>query len=124
MLALAADLIFSARIRGAAQAAGVAAATVNRPDDLVARALAAPPRLVLVDLDARGDIAGAIRRLKADPATAAVPVVAFVSHVREDAIAGAREAGADRVMARSAFVRELPALLRRAAGGNEGAPEP
>ncbi|MBX6363700.1 MAG: response regulator [Gemmatimonadetes bacterium] len=124
VLALAADLLFAARIRGAAQAAGVAATTVNRPDDLVARAVAAPPRLVLVDLDARGDVAGAIRRLKGEAATASVPLVAFVSHVRTDAIADARAAGADRVVARSAFVRELPALMRRAAGGNEDAPEP
>jgi hypothetical protein len=40
-----------------------------------------------------------------------VNIIAFVSHVREDAIAAARSAGADRVLARSAFVRELNNLL-------------
>jgi hypothetical protein len=43
-----------------------------------------------------------------------VPVVAFASHVRADLIAEARAAGADRVLARSAFVAELPALVARA----------
>ncbi len=70
------------------------------------------PRRVLIDLDARGiDAPALIRALKADVRTAASEVVAFVAHVNEPAIAAARLAGADRVLARSAFVRLLPSLL-------------
>jgi hypothetical protein len=41
-------------------------------------------------------------------------VVAFLSHVQAELAAGARQAGADEVMARSAFVNQLPALLQSA----------
>ncbi len=117
VLALVADLIFAARIQGAARAAGTTVETLRSAADLLARAAAAPPRLILVDLDVRASSpAGVIARLKEEAATAEVPVVAFVSHVREDAIAEARAAGADRVMARSAFVRELPGLMEGIGG--------
>lgn len=112
-VALVADLMFASRIRGAAAAAGVEVATVSRADRLLDEVRRLRPRLVLVDLDARGmDAADLIRRLKADPETAGARVIAFGPHVEGDALVAARGAGADRVLARSAFVRDLPALLR------------
>lgn len=113
-VALAADLMFASRIRGAAQAAGrdVKLATGEAALEDAVRA-GAP--LVLLDLGRRGDMPALIRRLKADPATASVTVVAFGSHVDAVALTAARAAGADRVMARSAFVKALPGLL---AGGS------
>jgi CheY-like chemotaxis protein len=112
-LALCADLIFSSKIRAAAAATGAPAQLARTAPDLLARARGAPrPHLILLDLDARGDMAALIRELKSDEATAQIPIVAFVSHVREDAIDAARAAGADRVLARSAFVRVLPELLK------------
>jgi CheY-like chemotaxis protein len=110
--AVAADMIFGSRIRGAAQLAGVEVRFARDAASLTQAAAGA--RLVLLDLDARWlDIPGSIHALRSDDATAAVEIVAFVSHVRTDAIEAARAAGADRVLARSAFVRELPALLAR-----------
>lgn len=111
VIAWAADLMSGARIRGAARAAGVEVTLVRGADDLVAAVAASSPRLVIVDLEARGDPVSAIARLKGDAATAAVPVLAFAPHVREDAIAAARAAGADRVLARGAFIRDLPRLV-------------
>ena len=108
-----ADLLFGARIRGAAEATGTPVRIVRDGEALVAVAAEVAPRLVVVDLDARGAVA-AIARLKADPATAGVPVLAYASHVREDVMAAARAAGAERVVARGRFARDLPALL---AGG-------
>jgi CheY-like chemotaxis protein len=107
------DLIFGARIRGAAEQAGVRVHFSRTLDDL--RAVSGSARLVLVDLDARwldGPVAIAALR----PAEGGGPtrIIAFVSHVRTDAIAAARAAGADRVLARSAFVKELPSLLAAA----------
>jgi CheY-like chemotaxis protein len=108
-----ADLIFGARVRAAAEAAGWQALLISPRDAAANRIRTELPRLVLLDLDARWlDAVALIAALKADPATAAIPVVAFASHVRTDALAAAREAGADRVLARSAFVRQLPELLR------------
>ncbi len=113
VIALVADLLFASRIRGAAAAAGVRVATASRTDAV--REAAAEPgvRLVLVDLDARsGDATGLIRALKSDDGTSRLPVIAFASHMDSAAIRAAQEAGADRVLARSAFVRALPGLLR------------
>lgn len=107
---LAADLIFAARIRAAADAAGITSLLARTAADL--HQVAAAARLVLIDLDVRGiDVPALIRSLKADAALAAVPVIAFVSHTHADAIQAARDAGADRVIARSAFVAMLPDLL-------------
>ncbi len=113
ILALVADLMFASRIRGTASALGVAAMTVHNADEILARAHATSPRLILLDLETRGaDVIALIRALKSDPKLQRIPVIAFGPHVRSDALARAHEAGADRVLARSAFVRELPTLLR------------
>src|SRR5690606_12170770 len=118
ILALAADLIFASRIRATATAVGATVHVVRSAEELLTRARETAPRLVLIDLEARaGDPAGAIRQLRATPETAAVPIVAFASHVNREAIEAARAAGASRVLARSAFVRELPALLAEPPAG-------
>jgi CheY-like chemotaxis protein len=110
-VALAADLLFAGRIRGTAGAAGRSVTLARRPQDVLNAVRAGAVR-VLLDLDARSvDVPALIRSLRADDATRHAEIIAWVSHVRTDAIAEARAAGADRVLARSAFVRELPELL-------------
>ncbi|MFO7259926.1 MAG: hypothetical protein DIU52_002140 [bacterium] len=118
VLALAADLLFASRIRATAAAIGATVHLVRSAEELLARARETSPRLVLIDLQARaGDPADAIRRLRAAPETAAVPIIAFGPHVSREAIEAARAAGATRVLARSAFVRELPGLLAEPPAG-------
>jgi DNA-binding response OmpR family regulator len=101
--------MFASRIRATAIALGVDLTLTRSPAELERQATAHPGSMALVDLETRGlDIAVTVRALR----RAGVCVVAFVSHVRTDLIVAAKEAGADRVLARSAFVRELPALLQ------------
>lgn len=107
--ALVADLIFASRIRGVAPEAR----TVQRAEQLDP-AVGPGTRLVLVDLHARGAV-DAIARLRAAGTDA--EIVAFGSHVETGALQAAKAAGADRVLARSSFVRELPALVRAATEG-------
>lgn len=112
IVALPADMLFAARIRAAAAAAGIDVRIASTAD-AAAAAMRAGARRLLLDLDLRtGNPVALIERLRADPQTGAVEIIAFVSHVREDRIAAARSAGATRVLARSAFVRDLPVLLR------------
>ena len=112
-VALVADMIFASRVRGAAQSAGVTAVTVSSAARLVESARQLRPRVLLIDLETRGvDAAALVAQLKGAAETAAIPIVAFGSHLNVDALHAAREAGADRVLARSAFVRDLPELLR------------
>lgn len=111
-MALVADLLFASRIRGAAAAVGVPVITVGTAAALKRLIEEQRPRLVVVDLDARlGDAAALIAELKATPGLEPLRLVAFGSHLESEALLAARAAGADRVMARSAFVRELPSIL-------------
>ncbi len=110
VLVLCDDLLFWSKIQGAARAAGVS----------VVRAGSASPapqevRRVLVDLQARS-----LDPFTLPAAWSAPPegpeLVAFASHVDLGAQERARRAGYHRVLARSAFVRELPELLTRPRG--------
>jgi CheY-like chemotaxis protein len=104
--------LFASRIRSTGEAVGVETILVRSADALVAAAAEQQPARIFLDLDARAvDPPTLIRRLKATDRTADIELIAFVSHVREDAIAAARAAGADQVLARSAFVRQLPTLI-------------
>lgn len=103
VVALTADLMFAARIRGAAPAA----VTVQSLDRLLEK-VGESTRLVLVDLQAREAIATVSRVREHAPAAR---VVAFGPHVDADALSAAEAAGADRVMPRGAFVRELSVLV-------------
>lgn len=109
IIAVVDDLLFGSKIRSAADAAGTAIRFVRRGDDLSSALSEEDSSLMLVDLSSTG-AADAIRLARATVGPA-VAIVAFASHVRADLIADARAAGADRVLARSAFVAELPALV-------------
>lgn len=64
--------------------------------------------MAIVDLDAPGAVTS-VAKLVAD--WPGLRIVGFVSHVHAERIMEARAAGATEVMARSAFVTALPALL-------------
>lgn len=114
VLALVDDLLFLSRIREAARGTGADVRPVRGPADLVASAHDGA-RLVLVDADSpRLRWAEAVSALRADPAVASLPVVAFFSHVHANRADEARAAGCSRVLARGAFVQELPRLIEAA----------
>jgi len=119
VIALVEDLLFTSRIREAARGAGVDVRTVRRADDAVA-GLRSGAALLLVDADSdRLPWAEAIATARREPSLAAVPIVAFLSHVHAGRAAAARAAGAGQALARSAFVQELPRLLAAAAAPSE-----
>jgi CheY-like chemotaxis protein len=115
VLALVDDLLFLSRVREAARATGVEVRSVRGAADTVA-GVREGARLVVVDADSTRlpwrDAVAAVRGIEPNPGAR---VVAFVSHVHADHAAAARAAGCDRVLARSAFVLELPALMAGAA---------
>ena len=105
--------MFASRISSAAKALGVAIAFARSPEAVVEAVRTKAPRLVILDLNSRQvRPLEAVALLKADAALAAVPTVGFVSHVETELIAQARQAGIDQVLARSAFVIQLPHLLQ------------
>jgi PleD family two-component response regulator len=112
ILALTADLLFASRVKSTAAAVGTELLLVRTADDMLRQAEQLSPRLIVIDLDVRTlDPIDLITRLKAEPRSSVAPVLAYVSHVREDLIDAAREAGADQVMARGAFSKNLASIL-------------
>jgi CheY-like chemotaxis protein len=118
VLALVPDLMFATQIEQVLEHLGYAPAFVRDAAALLARAREEPPALVLLDLAARGvDVPAVIQELKADPATGTLPIVAFGPHLDAAAVAAARAAGADTVVANSKLAFDLPGLLARYASG-------
>jgi hypothetical protein len=112
VVVLADDLMFVSRVREAARGLDLEVAALRQPP----QEGAPPARLALVDLDRFGDPA-TLAKLRT--ALGDQPIVGFVSHVHAERARQAREAGIARVLARSAFVQELPAILAAAANPQE-----
>jgi CheY-like chemotaxis protein len=111
LVALMDDLMFLSRIREAARGTGVEVKSVRGAAELVAAARE-DARLVVVDADTtRVPWREALAALRADPGMRDIQVIAFLGHERADLAEAARASGASRVMARGAFVRELPRLV-------------
>lgn len=127
LVGLVSDLIFQVKIEAAAASLGYPLRWIERPaapgagDELgdssrwlVEQLSRWQPALVLVDLSSpeipwRNWLA----RMKTDPATRRIPVIAYGSHVAAETLQAARSAGADLVVARSRLAAELPELITR-----------
>jgi CheY-like chemotaxis protein len=87
---------------------------INNAALLAATAKREMPMLLLADLETRSDIRTAIEKIKADPATAHVPVIAFAPDENTEALAAAKVAGANFAIGESALTSHLPQLLDQA----------
>ena len=113
ILAVMSDLFFSVRINDAAKKRGTSAAFVKDAELALEKAKSNPP-LIIVDLNTTTlDAVALIRAIKADPQTAAIPVVGFLSHIQTQLRRDAEEAGCDTVLARSAFAQNVGSVLQR-----------
>ena len=112
ILAAVDDLLFSSKIRSAATRLGREVVFARSGDAVLEQVGSRVPEAIVIDLDSRRiDAVATIAATKAIPALADVPIIGFVSHVHVDLVESARLAGADRVLARSAFVAELAEIL-------------
>jgi CheY-like chemotaxis protein len=112
ILVVADDLLFRSKISTAAKALGVVVRAATTPDAAIERAREDRPTLVLIDLDGQRPAPFAVlERFAADPALRSLPTVGFVSHVHAHLVQRARELGVGTVLARSAFVAQLPQIL-------------
>ena len=117
ILAVVDDLFFVVKINDAARRAGMVAEFLKSETDLVGKALAEPPSMIVIDLNCNSLApVSLIETLRSRPELKNVSVVAFVSHIQGELKMQAQNAGADMVLARSAFSLNLPQILRRHAG--------
>jgi len=112
VLAAVEDLLFRSKIGETADQLGITAAFPRNPKKLEDALKSSPPDLLIVDLNSsRFEPLGLLRSVKSEEATKEVRTVGFLSHVQKDLAVAAKEAGCDRVMARSAFTKDLPKVL-------------
>lgn len=115
ILAILDDLMFTSKIRSAAQHACATVSFARSAANALERMQETVPALVIFDLNnPRTDPLGIVAAMKGDARLMQVPTIGFVSHVDGTTIEAARAAGVGKVLARSAFVAQLPDLL---AGG-------
>ncbi len=109
----ASDLLWSSRIKSTADALGLPARRISKPDDLQALLESGPVRLVLVDLEAEDAQAmiSAVRGPEASELAKQAPTLAWAPHVLVDDLENARRAGIDRVLTRGAFAAGLETIL-------------
>jgi CheY-like chemotaxis protein len=113
LLAVMSDLFFSVKINDAAKKLGMSAEFVKDKTLALEKARSKPP-LIILDLNCdAADPLGLIAGIKADPETARIPIIGFVSHVQTELKQRAQEVGCDAVVARSVFAQNLPAILER-----------
>jgi CheY-like chemotaxis protein len=112
VLAAVEDLLFKSKISETASTLGVEATFPRSPEKLLEAIHESPPDLLILDLNsARFKPLTLLQTVRSDGATREVPTVGFLSHVQKDLAVAAREAGCDRIVARSAFTRDLPQIL-------------
>ena len=112
VLAAVEDLLFKSKISETASTLGIEASFARNPKRLLEALRESPPDLLVLDLNsARFEPLALLRSVRSDEATSDVPTIGFLSHVQKDLAVAAREAGCDRIVARSAFTRDLPQIL-------------
>jgi len=106
------DFLFRSKIRATAKQAAVDVIFAKTPAEILEMARSLTPSMVIFDLNSGTlDPVGTIAAMKADAALSTVRTLGFVSHVDAARIQAARAAGADEVMARSAFAGNLAEIL-------------
>jgi PleD family two-component response regulator len=116
ILAVLDDLMFSSKIKTAANQLGVDLRFSRSVDGALEAMRKTPTSMVIFDLNNEriGPLA-IVAAMRADPALAAIPTLGFASHVHTDVINAARQAGVGEVLARSAFALQLGDILTRPA---------
>ena len=112
VIAVVDDLFFASKIRGTAEQVGTQVQFVRSIPAAIEKARDPAPSLIIVDLNASCcDAIELARALKGDDAISGVPLLGFFSHIQTELQQAAIAAGYDRVLPRSAFTKNLAAIL-------------
>ncbi len=117
ILAVVEDLLFTVKISDAAKRAGLEVEFVKSERDVIEKATTEKPLLIILDLNFTAvQPLKLISKVKSDGAMKQISVIGYLSHVQGELKQQAQEAGANIVMARSAFSQNLQQILKRHAG--------
>ena len=117
ILAVVDDLLFTVKISDAAKRAGLNAEFVKSERDVFEKAGHEKPLLIILDLNCSCvEPLSLISKLKGDGDLKQISLIGYLSHVQGELKQKAQDAGANIVMARSAFSQNLQQILKRHAG--------
>jgi PleD family two-component response regulator len=117
ILAVVEDLMFTVKISDAAKRAGLEVEFVKSERDVIEKATEEKPLLIILDLNFNAvQPLQLISRMKSDGEMKQISVIGYLSHVQGELKQQAQEAGANIVMARSAFSQNLQQILKRHSG--------
>jgi CheY-like chemotaxis protein len=117
ILAVVDDLLFTVKISDAAKRVGLDVEFLKSAHDVVQKATHEKPLLIILDLNNNSvDPLPLISKLKDDGDLKNISIIGYLSHVQGELKQKAHEAGANIVMARSAFSQNLQQILKRHAG--------
>ncbi len=117
ILAVVDDLLFTVKISDAAKRVGLDVEFLKSEHDVFQKAASEKPLLIIFDLNVNSvEPLPLITKLKHDGDLKSISIIAYLSHVQGELKQQAQEAGANIVMARSAFSQNLQQILKRHAG--------
>ena len=117
ILAVVEDLMFTVKIADAAKRAGLEVEFVKSERDVIEKATQEKPLLIILDLNFEAvRPLKLISQVKNDGEMKQISVIGYLSHVQGELKQQAQEAGANIVMARSAFSQNLQQILKRHSG--------
>ncbi len=117
ILAVVEDLLFTVKISDAAKRAGLDVEFVKSERDVMEKASSEKPLLIILDLNFSAvQPLKLITKLKGNGEMKQISLIGYLSHVQGELKQQAQEAGANIVMARSAFSQNLPQILKRHSG--------
>jgi DNA-binding NarL/FixJ family response regulator len=102
------DLFFQMKLAETAKHLGLEVKVASNADSLL-QLIDPPPKLVIVDLNARSQPLAAMQQVR--NAQPQLRVIAFLSHVQTGLAEEAKAAGFDEIMPRSKFSMNLPEIL-------------
>ena len=117
ILAVVEDLLFTVKISDAAKRAGLDVEFVKSEHDVIDKATHDKPLLIILDLNFGAvDPLNLISKVKNDGDLKQISIIGYLSHVQGELKQQAHDAGANIVMARSAFSQKLQQILKRHSG--------
>ena len=117
ILAVVDDLMFTVKIADAAKRVGLDVEFLKSEHDVMDKATHEKPLLIIIDLNNNSvHPLNLIGKLKSDGDLKRISLICYLSHVQGELKQQALEAGANIVMARSAFSQNLQQILKRHAG--------
>jgi len=117
ILAVVDDLLFTVKISDAAKRVGLDVEFLKSEHDVLDKATHEKPLLIILDLNNGSvDPLDLITKLKGNGDLKQISLIGYLSHVQGELKQKAHDAGANIVMARSAFSQNLQQILKRHAG--------